>query len=160
MEQPDAPAMKELFEKAVEYEPMADWLLKNGKALAYSSNEIQLEAPYSEQNPFHKFKLLTDVYGPEEYATEEMIDYVAEILDEPENYQASQKWEKARGGVWQVPLDNGDLPGDYPEVESEEVRSHKTGKNPGEPEMRKVVRRLETEEDGEWIEMDFVDSRR
>ncbi|PSH02006.1 MAG: hypothetical protein BRC27_00110, partial [Nanohaloarchaea archaeon SW_10_44_10] len=54
----------ETREKAEEYEPMADWLLKNGQLLASTGFEIEFDSEdYQDMDAYAKFEVLTDFYN-------------------------------------------------------------------------------------------------
>lgn len=112
-------------ERLEEYEPVVNWLLRDGERLDLSKTE------YREKGVTGKFTALAEFYNDnldqtEQYSFDEIIDYVKSIEENPE----PQKREN----------------GEEPEIKTELVQSTKTG-NPGETDLRKVVMILETPED-------------
>lgn len=160
--EPDEPITPELSRKAQRYEPMASWLLKDGKVLAYDPVEIELDRPFAELSAVSKFEVLTEAYNSLDnaYNLEDMIEYVAAIVDDPEDPHSSQVLSTTIGGAPDISLDSAGCPegpDEYPEVRSNDRERHKTGRRPSEPEMQKVVRELETGEEDEWIESHFIE---
>jgi hypothetical protein len=111
-------------ERLEEYEPLVDWLLRDGQRLGLGSSE------YQEKTVAGKFDSLAEFYNEnldetEEYSFDDIIEYVKSIENEPEPQKPKT--------------------GQEPEIKTELVQSTKTG-NPRETDLRKVVMILETPE--------------
>jgi len=146
----------ETREKAEEYEPIADWLFKNGQLLASTSFETKFDTEdYQKIDAYTKFELLTNFYnqrreiGSEKYDSQELLEQIATILEEPEAVKSGQE-DQNRG----INLEYGGREKlekqEYPSVENKLLDESKTG-SPGDSELKKVVRRLETKNPEEKI---------
>lgn len=117
----------EQTQKAEEYEPLADWLLRNGQALAYTEPGEYREADideiiedYRDLSAYQKFEKLADFYNArrevetltKEYTVDEMLEHVEAILEHPEG--------------------NEDLQETGEEIKYTEIVSNKTGGLPDE----------------------------
>lgn len=141
--------------KAEEYEPVADWLLQNGKRLAY--HNIGTDQPYEELSAVEKFEALASLYtttrsGSIGYNTEDALEKVVDIMGEPEAVDASTPEMSDSRFSPENPAGNIDLEEEYPEVEV----THDNPTRTGDPELDQAVRRLEAGEE-EWIEGFFTE---
>ncbi|MFT4867756.1 MAG: hypothetical protein ACI9LV_000360 [Candidatus Nanohaloarchaea archaeon] len=155
----------EKHEKAEEYEPLADWLMKNGRALGYTEVDLEISREeYDELAPLEKFQALTDFYNErreadnrrERYSIDEMLNHVELILESPESIESSQRYKGRRIETTgredlEKALENTE---GSVELKAEERATHRTGGHPDEPELEKVVWDVYTEleeEDMEYI---------
>ncbi|PSH02541.1 MAG: hypothetical protein BRC26_00050 [Nanohaloarchaea archaeon QH_8_44_6] len=146
----------ETREKAEEYEPMADWLLKNGQLLDSGDFETKFDAEdYQNIDAYTKFELLTNFYnqrrdiGSKKYDSQELLEQIAAIMEEPEAVKSGQE-DQNRGINLEYEGKEKLEKQKYPSVENELLDESKTG-SPGDSELKKVVRRLETKDPGEKI---------
>jgi hypothetical protein len=157
----------EKHEKAEEYEPVADWLMKNGRSLGYPEVDMEISREeYDELAPLEKFQALTDFYNERRdvekrqhrYSIEEMLDHVELILEEPESIESSQKHKgrrietTGREYLEEILEEEGDV-----ELKAEERATHRTGGHPDEPELEKVVWNVYTALEDE--EMEYIGVR-
>ncbi|PSG98743.1 MAG: hypothetical protein BRC29_01285 [Nanohaloarchaea archaeon SW_7_43_1] len=146
----------ETREKAEEYEPMADWLLKNGQLLDSAGFETKFDTEdYQDIDAYTKFELLTNFYdqrrdiGSEKYDSQKLLEQIATIMEEPEAVKSGQE-DQNRGINLEYEGREKLEKQEYPSVENELLDESKTG-SPGDSELKKVVRSLETENPEEKI---------
>lgn len=145
------PETTETVSRAERYEPIIDFHLQNGRAVAYvESNGIDPDQPYEELEPAEKAELLAKVYnerrdtwGWRRYDAEEALDQIEEIMEHPEAVELSGMEDTGRKELRE---------GEYPETSAETTTPPaKTGRRRSEPELQVATYELSGETEDEWI---------
>lgn len=139
-------------------EEVLDAVLKDGRVTAYpefesSVKSYQLErATYDDMNLEEKVEMAKDFYNSVhdmEYEKEEVIKLLDGMINEPESVKSDQPVRGSRIGraLEDESLEEKE---DFEVLESEDKVSYRTGRAPGGPEMRQVIREFYPEDSEEY----------